>query len=82
MGEIGDLKNQLAIEKSEKQRLDDLMEKIQDDKKKLAHRVNKLTANGKYMAFIFLVWMVFIEEDIIYLLRKFLFAIFQNANWC
>ena len=41
MGEIGDLKNQLAIEKSEKQRLDDLMDKIQDDKKKLAHRVNK-----------------------------------------
>ena len=49
MGEIGDLKNQLAIEKSEKQRLDELMEKVQDDKKKLAHRVNKLTANGKYM---------------------------------
>ena len=47
MGEIGDLKNQVAIEKSEKQRLDDLMEKVQEDKKKLATRVNKLTANGK-----------------------------------
>ncbi len=46
MGEMNELKNQLAIEKSEKQRLDELVEKVQDDKKKLAERVNKLTANG------------------------------------
>ena len=30
------------------QRLEDLLDRVQEDKRRLSHRVNKLTANGKY----------------------------------
>ena len=44
---MAELKDQLNEEKAEKLRLDDLLSRVQDDKKKLANRVNKLTASGR-----------------------------------
>ncbi len=41
------MKANLLTEKSDRQRLEDLLDKVQEDKRRLGQRVNKLTANGK-----------------------------------
>lgn len=37
----------MKSEMADRQRLDDLLDKIQEDKRRLSNRVNKLTTNGK-----------------------------------
>lgn len=45
--ELGDTKKQLTSQRAGTQHLDDLIDKLQRDKKQLGLRVNKLTAIGK-----------------------------------
>lgn len=43
-----DAKNQLRLEKTAQQQFNDLIDKLQQDKKRLGLRVNKLTATGQW----------------------------------
>ena len=43
------LKTDLLDEKSNCQQMEDLLEKVQEDKRRLGQRINKLTANGLYL---------------------------------
>ena len=46
MAELQGVKNDLKSDQTEQQRLNDLLKKLQDDKRKLGQRVTKLTTTG------------------------------------
>ncbi len=49
LGEMAELKKQLAVEQAERADLDDLVTRVQNEKQRLAQRVNKLTINGAHV---------------------------------
>ena len=45
--EMDSIRVKLKSEMADRQRLDNLLDKVQEDKRRLSQRVNKLTANGE-----------------------------------
>ena len=46
--DFGDMKARLEVRESENLKLEDLLDRLQEEKKRLTQRNNKLTANGNH----------------------------------
>ena len=42
-----ELKQQLSVKNGDLMRLEELLDRVTEDKKRISHRVNKLVANGR-----------------------------------